>query len=179
MEAGLCVRTVAAAAACVVGFAGDRCAMGTACLPTTPTAGTCSMTATAETEPNNAPAMAQAPITATRIYSGMASSADRDCFGVTVPAGGSIFAETNLSTAVSCPSGDMPTADPVIDLFNPAGTQIATADDSNGRGLCGTLNPGVTAAARGLAAGNYTVCVRGFNSVVASYLLTIGVFTAP
>ncbi|MBK6535653.1 MAG: hypothetical protein IPF99_40830 [Deltaproteobacteria bacterium] len=145
-EAGVCALTIASGAACVVGFAGDRCAMGTACLPTTPTAGTCSMTATAETEPNNAPAMAQAPITATRIYSGMASSMDRDCFGVTVPAGGSIFAETNLSTAVSCPTGDMPTADPVITVYNPAGDQIATSDDTSGRGLCGT-SPGATGSA--------------------------------
>lgn len=170
---GTCRRNVAAGAACTPGLAADLCAMGTACLPTSATAGTCSMTATAETEPNNTPAMAQAPITTWRMYSGTAMGTDVDCFGVTVPMGAGIFAESNLPATPTCPSGE--TADPVVEVFNPAGTEIDSVDDTTGRGYCGTLSPANSSDVRNLAAGNYTVCIRNIGEAPANYLLTIGI----
>ena len=167
--AGVCRRTIASGAACVPASNAELCAMGTACRPTTASAGTCTM-GTPETEPNNTPMMAQAPMTASAVYSGMASSMDTDCFRVTVPMGGGIYAESNLPATPSCPNGG---PDPVITVYNPAGMEIDGVDD--GRGLCGTLTPAISADVRNLPAGTYTVCIEGFNTMVANYLLTVGV----
>jgi len=128
----------------------------------------------AETEPNNTPMTAQAAITASTIFTGTASETDADCFHVTVPMGGAIFAESSLVASTTCASGG---PDPVIDIYNPANTRIAGVDDTSGRGLCGTLNPASVAAARNLPAGTYTVCIEGFNEMATNYLLTIGVYT--
>ncbi|TAK31449.1 MAG: hypothetical protein EPO40_04695 [Myxococcaceae bacterium] len=170
---GICRRSVASGAACAPGNIADVCAVGTACLPTSPTAGTCSM-GRAETEPNNTPMAAQTAITASTIFTGTATDTDADCFHVTVPMGGAIFAESSLVASTTCASGG---PDPVIDIYNPANTRIAGVDDTTGRGLCGTLNPASTAAARNLPAGTYTVCIEGFNEMATNYLLTIGVYT--
>jgi len=116
--------------------------------------------------------MAQAPITASRIYSGMASNMDADCFRVTVPMGAGIFAESNLPATPACASGG---PDPVIEVYDPAGEEIDGVDDTSGRGLCGTLTPAGSSDVRNLAAGNYTVCIRGFNAMTVNYLLTIGI----
>ncbi|MDO9018288.1 MAG: hypothetical protein Q8S73_23880 [Deltaproteobacteria bacterium] len=166
---GVCRRTIASGAACVPASTTELCAMGTACRPTSAIAGTCTM-GTPETEPNNTPMMAQAAMTVSAVYSGMASSTDTDCFRVTVPMGGGIYAESNLPATPTCPSGG---PDPVITVYNPAGTEIDSVDD--GRGLCGTLTPAGSADVRNLPAGTYTVCIEGFNTMVANYLLTVGV----
>jgi predicted phage tail protein len=55
---------------------------------------------------------------------------------------------------------------------------IATNDDAAGRGWCSEINATTTAAARGLAAGTYSVCVSAFAGMggatpIASYLTTI------
>ncbi len=181
---GVCRRSIAAGGACAPGST-DLCATGNACLPTTATAGTCSMTTTAETEPNNTPAAAQATITAARIYSGMATNTDADCFHVTIPMGAGLFAESTLPATPTCPSGvggggDAGTGspDPVIQVYNPANTEIEDlddADDATGRGLCGTVNPTVDMNARNLAAGVYTVCIKAYNTTPINYLLTIGI----
>lgn len=172
MTGGTCRRNVAAGAACTVGAASDLCAMGTACLPTSATAGTCSMTTTAETEPNNTPAMAQATITASRIYTGMANDEDTDCFHVTVPMGAGLFVESNLANAPTCPSGG---ADPVISVYNPMNMEIESEDDTSGRGYCSTINPATASTVRNLTAGVYTVCIEGLSSMSVNYLLTIGI----
>ena len=129
----------------------------------------------AETEPNNTPATAQAPITASAIYTGSATDTDDDCFHVTVPMGGAIFAESNLVASTACAFGG---PDPVIDIYDPANARISGVDDTPGRGLCGTLNPSGTAAVRNLPAGIYTVCIAGYDTMATNYLLTIGVFTS-
>jgi hypothetical protein len=128
-----------------------------------------------ETEPNNTVMMRQAPTATSVVYAGSLGAMDTmDCFGITVPAMGSVFLETNLPMAPTCPTGG---ADTIVTLYNPAGMQIAEVDDTLGRGLCSTIDPSTTAAARGLAAGSYTACVRLFNTVAApSYTLTVGVY---
>lgn len=180
--AGTCQRMIAAGGACTPGSAGDICAANTACLPTSRTMGTCSM-GTAEMEPNNSPMMPQAAPSGGRVYSGSVEAATgdagvggRDCFAVTVAQGQGIFAESHLPMTPACPSDG---ADPVIDIYNPMGTRITGADDTAGRGLCGTVNPATNTSAANLAAGTYTVCISGFEGdAVPNYLLTVAAVNA-
>jgi len=170
---GTCLGTIAAGAACVPGSTGDRCAMGTLCSPTSATAGTCAAPATGVT-PGTMP-MGAPVATATRVYGGSLAAMGRHCYGVTVPMGGGLLVQSGLAANPSCTDGD----DPVVRVFNPAGMEIASFDDTSGFGLCGYGSPASSSSLRGLAAGNYAVCITGFdNEAVMGYLLTVGVIPA-
>lgn len=176
---GVCRATVPAGMACDTRYNSTVCAAMSYCVPSSATAATC-RAAVPETEPNNTPMMPQAAVSMSTVYSGaLAMGSDVDCFGVTVPAMASLFLETNFPTAPTCPIGTamMPNPDTIVTLYNPAGMQIAENDDSRG-GVCSQIDPATTMAARGLAAGNYTVCVRGYGAMpvaIPSYTLTIGI----
>jgi hypothetical protein len=90
-----------------------------------------------------------------------------DCYAVTVPANGTVVAETQVPGRPQCAMNDT-----VVTLFNAMGTQVAGNDDGPRRGLCSFMT------ARMLAAGTYALCVRPFSgtSMIAGYTVSIGVF---
>lgn len=172
---GFCGRGATAGTACVPGALTGRCMAGLACSPTSRTAGTC-VAGINETEPNNTPTAPQAAVATSRVYAGSVEASGQDCFAVTIPQGGGVFAESNLSVTPDCPD---PGSDPVLSLYNASGTLLTSVDDTTNRGLCSTLNPSMTAAANNLAAGNYVVCISGYQgSAVPNYVLTVGVYPA-
>jgi hypothetical protein len=164
----------AAGAACDYRYRLTTCAMGSVCVPGG-NAGTCGMSR-AEMEPNNTPAMAQAPVTMSVSYTGsLATGTDVDCFGVTVPANGSLFVETSDGTPGGCPDG----ADSIVTVYNAAGTQVAQNDDGPD-GLCSRIDGSFGGALNRLAAGNYTVCVSAYAGMggadpIMGYHLAIGI----
>jgi hypothetical protein len=89
---------------------------------------------------------------------------------VTVPANGSIVAETSTGDARACALAG---GDPVLTLYGPSGAAIVADDDSPGRGLCSTVAPWTHPQASGLPAGAYAVCVSRGQTPVSSYRLTV------
>lgn len=171
--AGVCRREVAAGMPCDLAFNTTTCAGDAVCQPgMTAGQGTCTAP-TVETEPNNTPAMGNGPVTASTVFRAALPEGDVDCFRVTVPMGASIRAQTS-DAAGTCNLGMG--ADTVLTLHNAMGAEIATNDDSGGT-LCSLINPEATAAARGLAAGTYSVCVESFSGTpaIASYFVRITV----
>jgi len=179
MAPGTCrsMTPAAAGAACDYRYRLTTCAMSSVCVPGG-NAGVCGMSR-AEMEPNNTPAAAQAPVTMGTSYTGsLAMGTDVDCFGVTVPANGSLFVETSDGTPGGCPDG----ADSIVTVYNPAGTQIAQNDDGPD-GLCSRIDGSFGGALNRLAAGNYTVCVSAFAGMggpmpIMGYHLAIGIVPA-
>lgn len=154
---------------CNLTFNSVACPMNTACTASSLTAATCAATR-AETEPNNSAAMPQAAITASTAFSGSVGGTDAmDCFAVTVPANGTVVAETATPGRPRCAMNDT-----VVTLYNAMGAQVARNDDdpSGRRGLCSLLT------ARMLPAGNYSLCLAPYtaSTMIASYTLSIGVF---
>lgn len=133
-----------------------------------------------ETEPNNTPAMPQAAVTSSTVFTGALPDGDTDCYSVTVPAGTTIFAETS-DTNGTCNLGEG--ADTLIRVYRQGETTVlAENDDAAGRGYCSTVNGAtpVTALTR-VAAGTYSVCVTSYagdagtpGSPISRYYLTIG-----
>lgn len=162
-----CRRPGTAGGACDLRFNSVACPMGQGCLGTSATAATCTAVRM-ETEPNNSATMAQSPITAGTVFSGAvgAMTDPMDCFGVTVPANGTVVVETSTPGHPGCDGNDT-----LVTLSNAMGTEVARNDDGFNRGLCSYLN------ATRLAAGTYAVCVRAFGTTpIASYYAAIGVY---
>ncbi|MFO0629543.1 MAG: hypothetical protein U0325_28465 [Polyangiales bacterium] len=156
--AGVCRREVAVGMTCDLRFNSTTCAMGALCQPgMTAGSGTCTAP-TAEMEMNNTPMMGNGPVTASTVFSAALPANDVDCFRVTVPAGASIRAETQDANG-TCDLGMG--ADTIVKLYNPMGVDVAE-DDDGGAGLCSLIDPTAVAAARGLAAGTYAVCVESY-----------------
>ncbi len=177
---GFCQRTAMAGGACDWVRETIVCPATAPCAPNSRTGGLCTMPRM-ETEPNNTPMMPQAAVTASTVFSGSVEAAGQDCFAVTVPMGAGIYARSDLPMTPTCPGPAGMNPDPLVKVYNPMGVEIASVDD--GRGLCGTLSPLTTAAVRGLAAGNYVVCISGFpamgmGTALPNYNLTIGIVPA-
>jgi hypothetical protein len=133
--------------------------------------GTCAATV-AETEPNDAHAMGNGPVTMNTIFRGALSSADDiDCFRVTVPANSSITATTGDATG-ACNLGMG--ADTTLQLNNPMGDEIATNDDVRMGVLCSELNATVMGTTM-LPAGTYSVCVGAYmgTPAIPNYYLNV------
>lgn len=169
--AGQCQRVLAAGAACDPRYGSTRCTGG---LCVTEGAATTCRTATAETEPNDAPASGTAVTGNAAVISGALAGTDiRDCVRVTVPAGASLVAETYTGDDRVCVRAG---GDPSLTVFGPSGVEVVSEDDSPGRGLCTTIAPRTHAQASGLAAGVYSLCVGRGAEAVPSYRLAVMVF---
>jgi hypothetical protein len=174
--AGVCRRTVATGMPCDLRFNSTVCASMGVCQGATGAAtGTCAATV-AETEPNDAHAMGNGPVTMNTIFRGALSSADDiDCFRVTVPANSSITATTGDATG-ACNLGMG--ADTTLQLNNPMGDEIATNDDVRMGVLCSELNATVMGTTM-LPAGTYSVCVGAYmgTPAIPSYYLNVRIVT--
>ena len=176
---GWCLSTVASGATCDWTGRSTLCPTGEGCVATSATAGSCAM-AQAEAEDNNPINPPMTTSTTGAAFTGSITAGDRDCFGLTVPAGASIYAQGQLPMAPGCPAGG---ADPVITLYRLAASgtgssTVTSQDDSDGFGLCPMLNPTVQTNARNVSAGSYAVCVTGLRSTttVPNYLLSFGYY---
>ncbi|MBP6831421.1 MAG: hypothetical protein KA978_11615 [Deltaproteobacteria bacterium] len=170
--AGWCRRASTAAMACDWTGRVTSCPAMTACAPSSATAGTCAMQVM-ETEPNNSITAPSPTVTASTVFAGSVEAGGRDCVGVDLPMGASIFADVQLPATPTCAPGG---PDPFLTVFNPMGRLISFEDDSVGRGRCAVIDPTVRPELARLAAGRYVVCVNGYNNAaVPNYLFTVGV----
>jgi hypothetical protein len=163
----------AAMMACDPRLATNRCPMGQLCRATSLDTGACAAP-TNETEPNDAVAASLAPVTSPALIAGALSFADVDCFAVTVPAMGRVFAKANN------PSG-LCSAELALDLYRLEGSDVRLLGTDTGSGSYGCPRIDGTestmAYARGLAAGTYYVCLRNDadnRAPVSGYALSIG-----
>ena len=169
--AGQCQRAVAASGSCDLRYGSTRCEGG-GCVREGVTTAACRDDA-AEVEPNDAPATGTMVAAAGASVTGALTGTDtRDCIRVTVPAGGSMVAETWTGDARVCALGG---GDPTLAVFGPSGAEIARDDDTPGRGLCSTFAPWTFPHASGLPAGTYAVCVGRGGDPVPRYRLTVSV----
>lgn len=164
----------AAMGACDARFATTRCAMGQVCRATALNTGTCAAP-TMETEPNDVLSPMIMPAGAPAAVQGSLTFADVDCYGLTVPAMGKVFAR------VTSPSGLCP-ADLALDLYRLEGQDVrllGTDADSGSYGcprIEGADPSNNFAWASGLAAGTYYVCVRNnadTRAPVSAYALSM------
>ena len=169
--AGQCQRAVAASGSCDLRYGSTRCEGG-GCVREGVTTAACRDDA-AEVEPNDAPATGTMVAAAGASVTGALTGTDtRDCIRVTVPAGGSMVAETWTGDARVCALGG---GDPTLAVFGPSGAEIVRDDDTPGRGLCSTFAPWTFPHASGLPAGTYAVCVGRGGDPVPRYRLTVSV----
>jgi len=171
---GWCPSTVATGATCDWTGRSTACPTAEGCVATSATAGSCA-TAQPEAEANN---VINPPTTISSTgaaFTGSITAGDRDCFGLMVPAGASIYAQVQLPGEPGCPRGG---SDPYLTLYNSSGGTVTSQDDSDGFGLCPVINPTVQTNARNVSAGRYTVCVTGLlsSSTVPNYLLSFGYY---
>ncbi len=126
-----------------------------------------------EVEPNDDPTTAT-PVTGTdvAITGEINPAGDTDFYAITVPEGGSVFAETNDGMG-GCPF------DTTLALLAPDGTtQVAFNDDAGGT-LCSRINPQLLPAATNLGAGTYYLRVRAYSgSQVGAYVLQVRILPA-
>ncbi len=171
---GWCLSTVATGATCDWTGRSTMCPTGEGCVATSATAGTCTA-AQAEMENNNSFNPPTTVSSTGASVTGSIAAGDRDCFGLMVPAGGSIYAQVQLPGEPGCPRGG---SDPMLFLYRPDGSQLTSQDDTDGFGLCPMINPTVISNARNVSGGRYTVCVTGLlsSSVVPNYLLSFGYY---
>ena len=131
-----------------------------------------------EVEPNNNSSEANAFAGVhPRIKGVVNGTADVDYFSVTVPAGGSITAETRNSSFTGCSS------DTTLALYGSDGSTLLASDNDSGIGLCslidGTYGAPPHPGARGLAAGTYYLAVDSSENSAVSYQLRVTVALAP
>ncbi|TAK26631.1 MAG: hypothetical protein EPO40_20005 [Myxococcaceae bacterium] len=153
------------------------CASGQVCHATGFNTGRCA-TPTAEVEPNDRVSLAQSLPGASSSVRGSLSSGDLDCVSVEATAGARLVARVAGANGL-CPSTSL-----VLDLFDPDGRLLTTAN-ANGPFACplidGTLaDSPAFSVARDLRAGRYTVCERSAsNSDVGETVLDVEVVPAP
>jgi len=171
LSGGTCARTVAAAAACDPINGTTICPMGQYCLASAFNAGTCTAMTTMEMESNNNPSdVAMRAAAAPTVYRGTLERFDVDCYAVTVPAMGRIVAMVSDGNG-RCGVGINGRL--AMDLYSPDGATvrgIAQINGPFGSGTCAHIDGNRTALypwASGLAAGTYTVCVRGVQDAAA------------
>jgi hypothetical protein len=142
MGAGICQRLVPPGMACDTQYRSTVCTMSSVCAAGMMGAACVAPSSAMEMEPNNTPMAPNGPFTgAVNIRGAIMPATDVDCFRVTVPANGSIRAETSDGMG-GCPMG----ADTLVRLYNPLGTQIAE-DDDTGAGHARVIDGRVAAAA--------------------------------
>lgn len=121
-----------------------------------------------ESEPNNTIATADA-LAGTNIQFAngtLASSTDIDFFSFTVTAPGGVLLQVLGSSTAS---GTLP--DPLLSVFNSAGTLLAS-DDDGGVGLNSLININ-------LGVGSYFAAASGFGGSTGTYLLTVSSGVGP
>jgi hypothetical protein len=169
---GIC--QAAAMGACDAQYSTNRCPMGQVCRATALNAGMCAAP-TMETEPNDVlnpmimPAMTPAAV------QGSLTFADVDCYALTVPAMGRVFARANSPNGL-CP-GDL-----ALDLYRLEGNNVRLlgTDLDSGTYNCPRIEGGDASMnftwASGLSAGTYYVCVRNNNAnraPISAYALSL------
>ncbi len=165
-----CQNSVAPGGTCDLFGDTTNCTTNSVCAPSNATSSTCVSSTPEPSGIHTTVATAVAPVTRTTVYSGSLNTpTDVDCYGATVPAGGSIYTETEQPGGPLC---DPAQGDTVITLYNPMGTVIANNNFENPASACSRIDPAVTAAARGLAGGQYTVCVATNTGPVTGPSLT-------
>lgn len=123
-----------------------------------------------EVEPNDT-IDAATPFNNGGTIGGALAANDIDLFAVTVPAGGSIRAETSDGMG-GCAT------DTLLALLGPGGL-VLTQDDNSGTTPCSLIDPAVAPIAADLVAGTYYVGVAGANAaVVGAYTLDVTVSPA-
>ena len=175
MGAGICQRLVPPGMACDTQYRSTVCTMSSVCAAGMMGAACVAPSSAMEMEPNNTPMAPNGPFTgAVNIRGAIMPATDVDCFRVTVPANGSIRAETSDGMG-GCPMG----ADTLVRLYNPMGTQIAE-DDDTGAGNCSLLDGSAGGPASRLAAGDYVVCTLAFGTMPAAVpAYTLGIRVLP
>lgn len=156
---------------CDLGAVRTLCPAPTRCVPTTVTAeglavATCA-TPAPEVEPNDRAAAPREVLTRSALYDASLSAGDtEDCHAVRATEGGALYAEATASLVAS--------------LFRASGAEVgrwtlrATAWDGPLAGSA-RLDPGAVGVLRGLAAGDYVLCVREPAGRAVRYALAIGV----
>jgi hypothetical protein len=123
-----------------------------------------------EVEPNDTYPTANAnPGRTTHIFGGHQVTTDTDYYAITVPAGGSIRAETiEGDTSETCESNGI---DSTLTLYGPTGA-LVTSDGDTGRGFCslldGTGTTPVSTLAHNLAAGTYYIAITSYSTTVSA-----------
>jgi hypothetical protein len=153
------------------------CAAGQVCHATGFNTGRCA-TPTAEVEPNDRVSLSQSLAGPSASVRGSLPSGDLDCVSVEVTAGSRLVARAAGANGL-CPNTAL-----TLDLFDPAGRLLGTANANGAFGcplLDGTLaDSPAFSVARDLAAGRYTVCQRSANnSDVGETVLDVEVVPAP
>ncbi len=174
----VCQRVAAAGAACTPGVRFDACAPGTACLPTSASAGTCARPL-AEVEPNGPSDETQVVAGAQALIAGSVTQGDRDCFRVTAPmgmgAGSWLFLETNAPASAVCPSMQEAVS---LNVSAVSGRVVNAFRPSGEHGACVRASGETAPELRHLTAGEaYDVCVLAGSPL--DYLLTIAFYPAP
>jgi len=157
MGAGVCYRE--STTACDPRYLTTRCPMGQSCRASNLDTGTCAMVATREMEPNDALAASNALTGMSGSVQGGLGRFDVDCYALTIPANGRLFARANT------PVGGCATAGWSIDLFSPAG-RLLGSNSTSGALACPMIDgtdsgmPALFPWARELPAGTYNLCIR-------------------
>lgn len=116
-----------------------------------------------EREPNDDRGAAVAVQSGSTVI-GTLPDGDVDCYRLRVPDDG--YLDVRVDDGAGGCAGDT-----WLRVARPDGTALATADDG-GPGRCSALSPQSTAAARFMAAGDYTICVEGlFGRPVPGYVI--------
>ena len=130
-----------------------------------------------ETEPNDsfgsANTVAIGAMNTATVQGAISAGTDEDWYAVAVPAGASIYAETNDGMG-GC------NFDTILSLYAPDGTtQLARNDDRDGaNNRCSLIDPTDLSGAAGLAAGTYFLRVESFDTNTGNYTLDIRVIPA-
>lgn len=169
---GICQR--AATTACDPRLATNRCPMGQVCRATALDTGTCAAP-TMETGENDAVSMSLTATSTPAAILGSLTFADVDCYALTVPAMGKVFAKVNN------PSG-LCSADFALDFYRLEGSNVRLlgSDISSGSYGCPRIdgNDMNFRYASALSAGTYYVCVRNDadnRAPVSQYSLSLNV----
>jgi hypothetical protein len=154
-------------------FGVNRCAAPAVCGATSFASGRCVAPTMEPAGAHATPMTAGAPVTTPAVIAGALTTATEvDCYALTVPANGSIYAEVNDGMG-GCPAN----ADSVLILYDSMFRAIDGNDDSL-LSLCSQLD-GTQAgsASHGLAAGTYYLCVQPYprSMPIPQYYLDINV----
>ena len=166
----MCVHPRASGEPCFPRQRQDACPTGEVCAATDLSTGSC-RTGTAEPdEPNDSPGQAAAPIALPAAIAGTLSPGDhRDCYMIAIPQGGRVYAELNDGRD-GCPHDSIRG----IELHDPA-RQLLEGSHAYASPCQIIDGAQPRSAARGLAAGNYTLCVVGDTSEARPYHLNIAI----
>ncbi len=119
-----------------------------------------------EIEPNDTPAQAQALDGETQIH-GRLEDGDQDCFSLSLETNGNLTVRVD-DGADGCPG------DTYLRVYRMGETGLVLQDDNSGVDSCAAIVPEDNLAARYLTAGDYAVCVSGFQRIsVAGYSLRV------